>query len=62
MIRVRLPAHLRTLAQVEGEVCGHCYQKLTAQTMNELYLSRPMFCKSCGCLLYLPEDRSPRSH
>jgi predicted nucleic acid-binding Zn-ribbon protein len=50
------------LAQVDGEVCGHCFQKLTAQTMNDLYLSRPVFCKSCGCLLYLPEDRSPRSH
>lgn len=49
------------LAQVDGEVCGHCYQKLTAQTMNDLYMSRPVFCKSCGCLLYLPEDRSPRS-
>lgn len=49
-----------TLAQVEGETCGHCYQTLTTQMMNELYLSRPLFCKSCGCLLYLPEDRGPR--
>ncbi|MGE0757156.1 MAG: zinc ribbon domain-containing protein [Pirellulaceae bacterium] len=49
------------LAQIEGEVCGHCYQKVTAQTMNELYLSRPVFCKSCGCLLYLSEDRTPRN-
>lgn len=49
------------LAQVEGDTCGHCYQMLTAQTMNDLYMSRPVFCKSCGCLLYLPEDRSPRA-
>jgi uncharacterized protein len=49
----------QALAQVEGETCGGCYQTLTAQTMNELYLARPVFCKSCGCLLYLPEDRMP---
>lgn len=47
------------LAQVEGETCGNCYQLLTAQTMNELYLARPVFCKTCGCLMYLPEDRDP---
>jgi hypothetical protein len=47
------------LAQVEGETCGGCYQMLTAQTINDLLLSRPVFCKSCGALLYLPEDREP---
>lgn len=46
------------LAPVDGDTCGSCYQTLSPQTMNELYLSRPVFCKSCGCLLYLPEDRS----
>jgi predicted nucleic acid-binding Zn-ribbon protein len=45
------------LAEVEGETCGGCYTMLTPQTMNELYLSKPVFCKSCGRLLYLPEDR-----
>lgn len=45
------------LAEVDGEVCGGCYQMLTANMMNELYLSRPVFCKSCGALLYLPESR-----
>lgn len=45
------------LAQVEGETCGGCYQMLTAQTINDLLLSKPVFCKSCGALLYLPEDR-----
>ncbi|MHB8973968.1 MAG: zinc ribbon domain-containing protein [Pirellulaceae bacterium] len=47
------------LAQVEGETCGGCYQMLTAQTINDLLLSKPVFCKSCGALLYLPEDREP---
>jgi hypothetical protein len=45
------------LAQVEGETCGGCYQMLTAQTINDLMLSKPVFCKSCGALLYLPVDR-----
>ena len=45
------------LAQVEGEVCGSCYQTITSQMMNLLYLSKPVFCKNCGALLYLPEGR-----
>lgn len=43
------------LAPLEGQTCGGCYQTLTAQTINELMLSKPIFCKSCGCILYLPE-------
>ena len=45
------------LAEVNGEVCGGCYQMLTPNMMNELYLAKPVFCKSCGALLYLPENR-----
>lgn len=47
------------LAQVEGEYCGGCFFSLTAQTLNELLIGKPVFCKNCGSLLYLPEDRSP---
>lgn len=47
------------LAAVEGEVCGGCHQTLTQQTLNELRLERLVFCKTCGCLLYLPEKRAP---
>lgn len=46
------------LAQVEGNVCGSCNQTLTPQTLNELKLERLVACKSCGCLLYMAEDRS----
>ena len=46
------------LAEVEGETCGGCYRILSPQTMNELYMSKPVFCKTCGALMYLPEDRS----
>lgn len=47
------------LAQVEGECCGGCFQTITSQMYSMLKMSKPVFCKSCGCLLYLPEDRSP---
>jgi predicted nucleic acid-binding Zn-ribbon protein len=43
------------LAPAEGDCCGGCSQTLTPQTMNTLRLDRPVFCKSCGRLLYLPE-------
>jgi predicted nucleic acid-binding Zn-ribbon protein len=43
------------LAPVEAECCGGCSQTLTAQTLNLLKLDKPVFCKSCGRLLYLPE-------
>jgi predicted nucleic acid-binding Zn-ribbon protein len=43
------------LAPVEGECCGGCSQTLTPQTINALRLDKPVFCKSCGRLLYLPE-------
>ncbi len=46
------------LAQVDAEVCGSCFQTLTAQMMNELYLGKPVACKNCGALLYLKEGRS----
>lgn len=45
------------LAEVDGEVCGGCFQMLTPNMMNELYLAKPVFCKSCGALLYLTEGR-----
>ena len=46
------------LAAVNDEVCSGCYQRITTQMINELYLSKPVFCKSCGCLLYLAEGES----
>ncbi|MFP6618995.1 MAG: C4-type zinc ribbon domain-containing protein, partial [Pirellulaceae bacterium] len=44
------------LAAVDDNVCGGCYQTLTPQTINELVLATAVFCKTCGCLLYLSED------
>ncbi len=43
------------MAEVEGMVCGGCGQQMTANMQSDLMLSRPVFCKICGRLLYLPE-------
>ena len=47
------------MAQVEGESCGGCHQQLTPNIMSQLLGANVVFCKSCGRLLYLPEDRTP---
>ncbi len=44
------------LAPLEAECCGGCNQRITAQMINELAMDRIVFCKSCGRILYLPED------
>ena len=43
------------LAPLDGQTCGGCYQMVTTQTVNELMMSKPVFCKACGCLLYFNE-------
>ncbi len=44
------------LAAVDDDVCGGCFQTLTPQTINELLMAKPVFCKSCGRLLYMAAD------
>lgn len=46
------------LAPVDGTACGGCYQMLTPQTFPTLLTGKPAYCKACGRILYLPEDRS----
>ncbi len=48
------------LAPVEGEFCAGCHQHVPVNMINALMLNRPVTCKACGRLLYLPEDFSPR--
>lgn len=43
------------MAPVEDLVCQGCGQKITLNMQNDLLLSKPVFCKNCGCLLYLNE-------
>ena len=44
------------LAAIEGETCSGCHQRTPLNVINEIMLDHPMFCKSCGRLLYMPED------
>lgn len=43
------------MAAAEDRVCTGCGQQITINQQSDLALSRPVFCGSCGCLLYLPE-------
>lgn len=45
-----------SMAAIEGQSCTGCYVMITPQMYNELTLSLPVFCKSCGRLLYIPEE------
>ncbi|NOZ41124.1 MAG: phospholipase [Planctomycetes bacterium] len=44
------------MSEVEGQVCLGCGKQITLNMLNELLLSKPTFCKSCGCLLYMSES------
>jgi predicted nucleic acid-binding Zn-ribbon protein len=45
------------LAPVEDATCIGCFTTITTQMLNELLTNKPVFCKSCGRMLYLPEER-----
>jgi predicted nucleic acid-binding Zn-ribbon protein len=44
-----------SLSAVDDGVCTGCGQQITLNMQNELRLSKLVFCKSCGRLLYMPE-------
>jgi predicted nucleic acid-binding Zn-ribbon protein len=44
------------LAVAEDGVCTGCGQQITLNMLDKLMLSKPIFCKACGRLLYLPEE------
>jgi hypothetical protein len=44
-----------SLSAADDGVCLGCGQQITLNMQNELQLSKLVFCKSCGRLLYLPE-------
>jgi hypothetical protein len=44
-----------SLSAADDGVCLGCGQQITLNMQNELHLSKLVFCKSCGRLLYLPE-------
>lgn len=43
------------LATLEDGACGGCHQQVPLNIQAEVRLSHPMFCRSCGRLLYLPD-------
>lgn len=43
------------LAPFEDGVCQGCGQSVTLQMQDNLRQNKPIFCKSCGVLLYIPE-------
>ncbi|MFZ5832104.1 MAG: zinc ribbon domain-containing protein [Planctomycetota bacterium] len=43
------------LAAVEGSVCGGCSQVIPVNVISQVMLGKPIFCKVCGRLLYMPE-------
>ena len=50
-----------SLAAVDDGVCTGCGQQITLNMQNELKLSKLVFCKACGRLLYLPASRAVRT-
>ncbi len=48
------------LAPVDGQYCGGCHQQVPLNSINSLMLGQPITCRSCGRLLYLPENYSLR--
>ena len=43
------------MAPVDGESCGGCFTILSPQVHDLIRRDKPVFCKSCGRLIYLPE-------
>jgi len=45
-----------TLAPIEDESCGGCYQTLTTQVVSLVMLSKLTYCPNCNAMLYQTED------
>jgi predicted nucleic acid-binding Zn-ribbon protein len=48
-----------SMAAVRNRSCSACRTAITAQNQNELLQGRMLECKSCGRLLYMPEEATP---
>jgi predicted nucleic acid-binding Zn-ribbon protein len=44
------------LAPIQGEICGGCNQRVLLNMLADLRMSKLVFCKTCGRLLYLPQE------
>lgn len=41
------------LGLTNTETCGNCHQTLTKQQASDLLMKKPVYCKGCGCLMYV---------
>jgi uncharacterized protein len=48
------------LAAIENEYCGGCHQHVPLNVVAEVMMQHAMFCRTCGRLLYVPEDAMRR--
>lgn len=44
------------MATVDGGCCGGCHQQLTGKMLSQLLLGQAVMCRSCGRLLYDPDQ------
>ena len=43
------------LAAIENQYCDGCNQQVPLNLVSQVMMGQPVFCKSCGRLLYMPE-------
>jgi uncharacterized protein len=48
------------LAPVENQCCGGCNQQIPLNLCNKIMTNQPVFCKSCGRMLYMTEANMTR--
>jgi uncharacterized protein len=44
------------LAEIDNQCCSGCYTQIPLNVISGVMLGQPTFCKTCGRLLYFPED------
>ena len=43
------------LASVSGQICSGCNTQVPLNICSDLLMGKPLFCRSCGRLLYIPD-------
>ena len=58
----RVVHHLgeNALAPVENQCCGGCNQQIPLNLCNKIMTNQPVFCKSCGRMLYMTDASMTR--
>jgi hypothetical protein len=45
------------LAPIENQYCGGCNQQIPLNVFSQIMMNQPAFCKTCGRLLYVTEEK-----